>query len=172
MKPSKWKILETWNNYIRVEIYLCVYYCFSFYVSMFEYGNSVHQKWVLPLNWRGAGKIMSRILKPEAVQPVNKNQDLEIFGDSSSRIRMSSKHKQNQGNRGEWTPNPDRGSCFHVVHTIWFPHARANRGHRNDNIEDIQVTTEATKDWFFQSITHISADWSSASQVAKKARHT
>ena len=24
MKPSKWKILETWNNYIRVEIYLCV----------------------------------------------------------------------------------------------------------------------------------------------------
>ena len=47
------------------------------------------------------GKIMSRILKPEAVQPVNKNQDLEIFGDSSSRIRMSSKYKQNQGNQGE-----------------------------------------------------------------------
>ena len=34
---------------------------------------------------------MNRILKPQAVQPVNKNQDLEIFGDSSSRIRMSSK---------------------------------------------------------------------------------
>ena len=37
---------------------------------------------------------MSRILTPEAVQPVNQNQDWEIFGDSSSRIRMTSKYKK------------------------------------------------------------------------------
>lgn len=92
MKPSKWKILETWNNYTS-EIYfffcVCVYYYLSFYVSMFEYGNSVHQKWV---------------------QQVNKNQDSEIWGEIHPPGKKDEwkKYKQKQWNHGEWTPNPDR----------------------------------------------------------------
>jgi hypothetical protein len=162
MKPSKWKILETWNNYIRVEIYFVCVCTIAFLFTCqcsstaIPYTKSGYYLWIEE-GQNNESDFETRS-GPTGQQKSGFGDIWRFILPNKDEFKVQTKTRESgRMNTKSWPWFKFSRSSHYF--TIWFPHAGANRGHRNDNIEDIQVTTtlaEATKDGFFQSITHSS----------------